>query len=43
LVAGQSTFGEELRLLYSLGQISASSVRERQDWTWDGTTFVAAT
>jgi hypothetical protein len=42
LVAGQSTFGDELRLLYSLGQISASSVRERQDWTWDGTTFVAA-
>lgn len=41
LVAGQSRFGDELRLLYSLGQVSASSVRERQDWVWDGTTFVA--
>ena len=41
LVAGQSTVGEELRLLYPLGQISASSVRERQDWVWDGTAFVA--
>jgi hypothetical protein len=41
LVAGESTFGAELRLLYSLGQIAASSVRERQDWVWDGTTFVA--
>ena len=41
LVAGESTFGTELRLLYSLGQIAASSVRERQDWVWDGTTFVA--
>ncbi len=40
LVAGQSTVGDELRLLYSAGQISASSVRERQDWVWDGTTFV---
>lgn len=41
LVAGESTFGAELRLLYSLGQIAASSVRERQDWVWNGTTFVA--
>ncbi len=41
LVAGESTFGAELRLLYSLGQIAASSVRERQDWVWDGATFVA--
>lgn len=41
LVAGQTKFGEELRLLYSAGQISASSVRERQDWVWDGTAFVA--
>lgn len=41
LVAGQTTFGEELRLLYSAGQISASSVRERQDWVWDGAAFVA--
>ena len=41
LIAGVSTFGAELRLLYSLGQIAASSIRERQDWVWDGTTFVA--
>lgn len=41
LVAGRSTFGDELRLLHPLGQIAASSVRERQDWVWDGTTFVA--
>lgn len=41
LVAGRSTFGDELRLLYPLGQIAASSVRERQDWVWDGMTFVA--
>lgn len=41
LVAGESTFGAELRLLYSLGQIAASSVRERQDWVWDGTAFTA--
>ena len=41
LVAGQSTFGEELRLLYSLGQIAASSVRECQEYVWDGTTFAA--
>lgn len=41
LVAGRSTFGEELRLLYSLGQIAASSVRELQDWVWNGTSFAA--
>jgi hypothetical protein len=41
LVAGQSTVGEELRLLYSLGQIAASSMRERQDWVWNGTAFAA--
>jgi hypothetical protein len=41
LVAGHTTVGDELRLLYSAGQISASSVRERQDWVWDGTAFVA--
>lgn len=41
LVAGQSTFGAELRLIHSLGQIAASSVRERQDWVWDGAAFVA--
>lgn len=41
LVAGRSRFGDELRLLYSAGQIAASSVRERQDWLWNGTAFAA--
>jgi hypothetical protein len=40
LVAGTSTFGDELRLLHPIGTISASSVRERLDWVWDGTAFV---
>ncbi|WP_155859461.1 hypothetical protein [Cellulomonas sp. KRMCY2] len=41
LVAGVSTVGDELRLLHSAGVIAASSVRERLDWVWDGTAFVA--
>jgi hypothetical protein len=41
LVAGTSTVGAELRLLYSAGQIAASSVRELQDLVWDGADFVA--
>lgn len=41
LVAGVSTIGDELRLLYGAGQISASSIRERLDWVWDGTAYVA--
>lgn len=41
LVAGTSTVGAELRLLYSAGQIAASSVRGLQDLVWDGTAFVA--
>jgi len=41
LVAGVSTVGDELRLLYGPGEISASSLRERLDWVWDGVTFVA--
>jgi hypothetical protein len=41
LVAGTSTVGAELRLLFSPGQIAASSVRELQDQVWDGTAFVA--
>jgi hypothetical protein len=41
LVAGTSTVGAELRLLFSPGQIAASSVRELQDRVWDGTAFVA--
>jgi hypothetical protein len=41
LVAGTSTIGAELRLLFAPGQIAASSVRELQDLVWDGTAFVA--
>lgn len=41
LVPGVTTLGDELRLLYSIGSISASSVRELLDWVWDGTSFVA--
>jgi hypothetical protein len=41
LVAGTSTVGAELRLLFSPGQVAASSVRELQDQVWDGTGFVA--
>lgn len=40
LVPG-ATVGGELRLMYSLGQIAASAVRELQDLVWDGTAFVA--
>lgn len=41
LVAGVSTVGEELRLLHTAGLIATSSIRERQDWVWDGSAFVA--
>ncbi|HET8657490.1 MAG TPA: hypothetical protein VFM55_00650 [Micromonosporaceae bacterium] len=41
LVPGRTRFGDELLLLYSPGQVAASSVRERQDWVWDGAAFVA--
>jgi hypothetical protein len=41
LVPGTSTVGSELGLLYSVGAIAGSSLRERLTWTWDGATFVA--
>lgn len=40
LVAGTSTVGAELRLLFSAGQITASSVRALQDRVWGGSAFV---
>jgi hypothetical protein len=43
LAAGVSTIGDELRLLYGPGELSASSLRERLDWVWDGTAFRAPT
>lgn len=42
LVSGVTRFGDELALLYPVGQISASSVRERLDAVWDGTAFTEA-
>lgn len=41
LVAQVTRFGDELTLMYSPGAIAQSSVRERLDWLWDGSTFVA--
>lgn len=40
LVAGVTRFGDELALLWSAGQVSASSVREKVGAVWDGTAFV---
>jgi hypothetical protein len=41
LVAGSATVGQELRLIHSEGTITASSIRDRLTWVWDGTAFVA--
>ena len=41
LVAHLTRFGDDLTLMYSPGAIAQSSVREKLDWLWDGTTFVA--
>lgn len=41
LVAGVSTVGAELSLLYSPGQVAASSVRDYQTWVWDGAAYAA--
>jgi hypothetical protein len=41
LVAGSSTVGDELRLIHSEGTITASSIRDRLTWVWDGTAFSA--
>lgn len=43
LVPGASTVGDELRLLHGPGAIAASSLRERLDWAWTGTTFAPRT
>lgn len=39
LVAGTTTFGDELEMLYPLGAISASVVRSALDWVWNGSKF----
>jgi hypothetical protein len=41
LVAGTSTLGAELQLLYPTTAIVASSLRDQLDWRWDGTTFTS--
>jgi hypothetical protein len=43
LVSGVTTFGDEVRLLYTPGQIAASALRERLTWIWNGTAFAAPT
>jgi hypothetical protein len=43
LVAGATTFGDELELLYSTGAIAASIVRSALDWVWNGTSFEQVT
>jgi hypothetical protein len=40
LVAGTTTYGDELRLLYRPEQIAASSLSTVQGFTWNGTAFV---
>jgi hypothetical protein len=40
LVAGTSTVGAELTLLYAAGEIAQSTLREQLDWVWDGSAFV---
>ena len=42
LVAGETTYGSELSLLYRTEEIAASMLRDRVAWVWDGTSFVAA-
>lgn len=41
LVAGTTTFGDELDLLYPGDQVAASVLRERTHWVWDGGAFTA--
>jgi hypothetical protein len=41
LVAHETAFGAELSLVHPAGAVAQSSVRERLDWVWDGSTFVA--
>lgn len=41
LIAGLSRFGDELNERFTPSQIAASALRDRLDWMWDGTDFVA--
>ena len=42
LIAGETRFGDELRMLFTEPEIVASSVRERLEDQWDGSRFVPA-
>lgn len=41
LVAGVTTLGDELSLVYSPAEVLASAFAARLSWVWDGGTFVA--
>lgn len=41
LVAGTTTLGDELALVYSSDDIAGSSVADRVSWIWNGTAFVS--
>lgn len=42
LVAGDTRYGDELRLLYTEAQVAASALREHLEARWDGSAFVTA-
>jgi hypothetical protein len=43
LVAGETTLGQELSLLYTPATIARSAFSAFAAWVWDGTTFAAPT
>lgn len=42
LVAGVTRYREEIELLYTQQEIISSALRERLDWIWDGSQFIAS-
>ena len=42
LIAGETRFGDALRMLFTEPELVASSVRERLEDRWDGSRFVPA-
>ena len=43
LVAGETTLGDELSLLYAPASIARSALAKLAGWIWDGTRFSAPT
>lgn len=41
LVAGTTTYADEVRLMYSEAEIAASPLRDHLGWVWNGTEFAA--